>query len=490
LIVLALSCRAPAPPLEDSIPRLEDERHPESAELVAALRDEDSARRARAALAMGRIQSAAYVEPLAAATKDDDRTVRLAALFALGQQGLLQGGRPAQAAIDGCLPSLDDTDAEIVTAALEALGKLAGPAVPPLVVPFLDHDVADVRAAAAMALFRCRFAPLWRGETTEAPPLPAAAVEALLDGMDDPDGAARLMKVYTFSRYAQPEAATALAGLVTDEDEWVRLFAVRGIGRAGQAEAASALESALHDTVDRVRTEAVGALAALGLAHRIPDTLAADRSIHVRVAVADALGGVVSGESLSVLERLEQDPSTSVRGAAVEALARRLGGEYDLAKRLADTDWRIRVAAAGAAGHLGEGAAAIIESAMRDDDPRVRTAALAALEPVTASRDILFEALQVDDLAVRGTAVESLPGAVDRSLRRLAGCRVDRGPRVDRRCRGRDRRGGAAPATHGRRRHGFLGALQGSCRAGPARHRATRRERARGRSLPHARHAL
>ena len=383
-ILLVAACRAPAPERvsEDPLPRLEDERHPESPVLLEALHDASPARRARAALAMGRIQSAVYVEPLAAATGDDDRAVRLAAIFALGQQGLLQGARPPEAAIDGVLPSLEDADPGIVAAALEALGKLAGPRVPPLVVPFLDHGVADVRAAAAMALFRCRFAPLWRGEATEAPPLPTAAVQALLDGMDDPDDGARLMKVYVFSRYAQLEAAPRLAELVGDADDRVRLFAVRGIGRAGDPGAAPALESALSDPADGVRTEAVTALAALGRADRIPGSMAADRSFHVRAAVAAALGEAQSNDSLEALRGLEQDPAPGVRGAALDALTRRLGDGIDLTAPLEDPDWRIRAAAAGAAKFLGDAARDVVETAMRDDDTRVRSAALSTLETV------------------------------------------------------------------------------------------------------------
>ena len=62
LVAALAACAVPGDPV--SIPRIEDERQPASAELIETLRDPAPALRARAALAMGRIQSDAYTDSL------------------------------------------------------------------------------------------------------------------------------------------------------------------------------------------------------------------------------------------------------------------------------------------------------------------------------------------------------------------------------------------------------------------------------------------
>jgi len=408
IVVLALSLGALGGcARRPSIPEIEDQRQPQSAALIEALSARSAARRARAALAMGRIQSPAYADALVEATRDGDKSVRLAALFALGQLGLVQEASVPGGAIDGLLPFLDDEDPDLVAMAVEALGKLAGARVPSAVVPLLGHAAPAVRSAAALALFRCRFAPLWRGEVEEPPPLPDAAVEALITALDDTDPAVRRDVVYAFSRYGQAEAAVPLGRFLTDEDEWVRLFAGRAIGNSGRAEAADALLPALGDPSARVRAEGVTALAALHRQQAIPEALAADGTFHVRAALARALGSAAGTKTLDTLRQLERDPSATVRAAAIVALAGRLGVGYraDLEAWLGDGDWRMRAAAAGAAGQLRDGRLALVRRALADGDARVRVAALGALEGLDSAADLLIEALGADDLAVRGTAV-------------------------------------------------------------------------------------
>jgi cyclophilin family peptidyl-prolyl cis-trans isomerase/HEAT repeat protein len=396
----------------ERIAEIEDERYVGSGELVEALADGSVEVRARAALAMGRIQDERYFAPLIEATRPDvEREVRLRSLFALGQLGLAVGMEVVPAAVEACREALADDDLEVVVGAVQALGKLGTPEVPGIVTPLLGHDSADVRSAAAHALFRCRFVPLWRREAEEAPPLPDASVEALLATASDPDPEVRRAVAYAFSRYGDPRATTGVAKLVTDPDEWARLFAVRAIGRAGESSGVDTVMAALDDDSLRVRTEAVGAVAALGGFDRLPASLADDASFHVRTAYVQALGQSESRESLATLERLErEDASPTVRAAAVGAIAARRGddGAARLKQLLSDDDWRVRAAAARAAGQLTERALEVVRPAAADPDVRVRSAALGALDGRDDGNDLIDAALGDDDLAIRGIAVDLL----------------------------------------------------------------------------------
>jgi len=420
-IALALLTQA-ACEYSDEIALAESRRSGDAPELIVALERGDPADRIRAALAMARIQSPLYAQPLILAARGDPTEVRLAALFALGQLGLAEGAEVPPPVVTVVAAALDDPDPLVVASALEALGKLATSEVPPTVTPFLGHDDPDVRIQAAMALFRARFVPLWRKEQETPPALPSESVEALVRSLEDPVERVRRAVAYSFSRYGQPEAVTALAARIGDDDEWTRLFAIRAVARSEGSEAADEVLAATADTSHRVRTEAVQALAAIGASDRIDAVLADDDSFHVRAALATALGQAGSAGSLAALARLEGDASSTVRAAAVEALAQRRGGEYaaGLARALSDDAWMLRAAAARAATGLGFAGWPLIRRAWTDDDPRVRAAAIEALGTIDEDPDgMVVEALSSSELAIRGTAVNVLSSRAGEDAEKL-----------------------------------------------------------------------
>ena len=101
-----------------------------------------------------------------------------------------------------------------------------------------------------------------------------------------------------------------------------------------------------------------------------------------RLAVARTMGRIGRPEDAPAIGFMMSDPSSSVRRAAVEALARLACGEVPepLRMALADEDPVVRIAAASALGasddpHFGEDLA----SMAGDDDARVRAAAMRAL---------------------------------------------------------------------------------------------------------------
>lgn len=401
---------------DDPVPAIEHARETGSVELIELARRGGPDSRARALLAMGRIQSSSYVEPIVEAVLAEEPAVRRAAWFALGQLGLAQGAEPAKAAVEIAVSALSSEDVEVVALATEALGKLADPSTTERLVVLLDHDDARVRTEAAHALLRMRFVPTWRGEADEPPPLPAEAVEALAVALDDPSPEVREAAAHALSRYGEPAAVDALAAVREDPGPWVRMFAVRGVGRAGDAEAATSIAWGLVDPDLHVRRETVTSLAALGRPDLVPAALDADPSFHVRAAVAAALAEATGDASLARLRVLEGDASPTVRAAALGALSARLGAGYldPLVRHLTDVRWTTRVAAVRAAGTLGEPALDVVLRAAEDTDPRVRTAAMEALETFRERAEvgaIVVAALESDDLAERATAADLVAGS-------------------------------------------------------------------------------
>jgi len=398
----------------DPIPRIEDQRLPRSAELMQALDRGAQRDRIRAALAMGRIQSSDYVGPLVDATKDPDAEIRIAAFFALGQLGLTEDARVPDVATRVAIEALEDPDPRIVAAAVEALGKLASPGVSRAIMTYLRHPDPRVRVESAHALLRLRFVPLWRGQTDDPPRWPSGAVAELSEALSDDRPEVRRAVAHALSRYGQPEVVEALLGRLEDHDALTRLFAVRAIGRSGDESAIARLLPALADGHAGVRAEAVRAIAALDGVARLPfPRLAEDPSFHVRAALAEAAAGLSDPASLAVLEQLAADESTTVRVASVGSLARRLGVDYrDRLLGLLDDDrTEIRGAAARASAALGEEGLSVARRAFDDPHTSVRTKALEAMADFQdrdeVDRLVLAAALS-PDLAVRGTAVELL----------------------------------------------------------------------------------
>ncbi len=381
----------------------EDRRVAASRLLLAKLSAGQQAEQVRAARALGRIQSPLHLDALGAALADEDRDVRLAALFAIGQLGLVPNQAVEARAGEIVRPLLGDPDEGVVVSALNALGKLATADAPAQIVPLLTHADAGVRAEAAYALFRCRFAPLWRRDVSEPPELPDVAAQALIGATRDPDPGVRFAATYAFSRYGDPRARNALVDATMDDEARVRLFAVRGLGHIADASVAADLIARLADESAGVRVEAVGALRRISAFDAV-DRVAEDSSFHVRAALAQMLGGASSRASIEMLERLSEDASVSVRVAAIDALALRSG--VALADRIeawaASDDWRIRAAAARAAGRAG---GAALTAAFADPDPRVQAAVLTGLSETSAGDDIVTAAIARNDLAIRGGAV-------------------------------------------------------------------------------------
>lgn len=376
----------------------EHNREADSDLLKEALANGSAEEKLAAALAMGRIQSAPYAAPLTAALNDPGPGVRDAAIFALGQFGMVENvPEEAVAAVKGLLSSEETV---VLALAVEALGKLGPTDGPELLAPFLSHDAAWIRTKAAHAMMRWRFTPVWRGEAQEPAAWPDAASEALAAALADPEPEVRVAAAHAFSRYGDPRVLGTLAGLEKDDNPLVRLFAIRGVGRSGVPSAADSILWGLSDSDPGVRAETVQAIGTLERQELLTIALADDTSFHVRAALARVLGDAEGSASLKILRKLEDDRSTTVKAATITSVSARLGSGYRmlLEQYLKDDRWPVRAAAAAAGGFA---------SAVSDGDPRVAAAALSGMEEKLDDEnvaDAIRGALASEDLAVRGTA--------------------------------------------------------------------------------------
>ena len=331
-------------------------------------------------------------------------------VWRLGQKGLIE--RPEGqaesresiaerlAAAEQLLPLLSSPSLELRAGAIEALGKLGGPALEaPLRAKLVDEAPA-ARAEAALALFRLRF-------LKRIPEYSTATVSALSSAMQDGSPEVRQAAAYSFSRFAEPRAAEQLSSATTDADEFTRLFAWRALGQLGK-DAPFAASDVAKEPSARVRAEALRALGLAKRAELIPAALGADKSPHVRTAFADALAADGDAALAPALDAIATKDSAMARAAVALASAKlrpeRAKETLSAARR--DPSWWVRSRAFGASEDPE-----VLEPAVRDADLRVASSALEALGKLAGERSAAaLERVLLDPqapLELLGTAAEA-----------------------------------------------------------------------------------
>lgn len=361
----AMAAPAPVSPLH-AIAVAEDQRAWSDGVLRGFLADTAAAVRARAALAVGRLQDTTTVPALTPLLADPAPEVRREAAFALGQIGW-KGARPA---LEGALA---DADPEVVDLAIEALGKLGDKAATAKVVPFLDSRRNAQRSHAAVALWRL-------ADTT--------AAGALVAHLPARDAAFRWRVVYALEKLPLPEVVgPAVTPLLADPDALVRAHAARTLGRAKVRAAVPALAAACATEDAAVTINAVRAL------QLIADTTDASQlaaiypllkhdNPNVRVTAATALADsfawkaapkAIASDARMTLMRGLSDDDAATRGACGRAVVMRWGrgGTSSLQKVLADSSVFARVAVLDGVRQLGEAnvAAAVLPAAIAPGRP-------------------------------------------------------------------------------------------------------------------------
>lgn len=317
----------------------EDRRAWNDGVLKGYLADPSAGLRARAALAVGRLQDSTAVPALLPLLGDPFAEVRREAVFALGQAGW-KGARPA---VEGALA---DKDPEVVDLAIEALGKLGDKAATPKVVSFLDSRRAAQRSHAAVAL--------WRLADT-------ASVGPLLRHLSGRDAALRWRVVWALEKLPLPERiAPKVVPLLRDKDALVRAHAARTLGRLKARSSVAPLVAACGDKDDAVIVNALRSLAQIadssnGAQLAAVHPLLKHANPHVRVTAATVLadsfvwGGADSSVAFNARASVRRglgdlDPAT--RGACGRAVVIRLGarGIAGVQTLFSDSSVYVRVA--------------------------------------------------------------------------------------------------------------------------------------------------
>jgi cyclophilin family peptidyl-prolyl cis-trans isomerase/HEAT repeat protein len=400
--------------------QLEDERRLRGGggDLIALLADPEARIRRRAALAIGRVKLPEAIPALTSILQSEpDTEVRQMAAFSMGLIG-------DAAAADALTAALSDPDPLIHGRAAEALGmlahKAAAPAVSAMVAAHVNNgvlngitadDLAHPKPPRAEAVRLGLYALVRLGSYD-------AIATAVLDANGRPRS--RWWPVaYALQRVNDARAVPALLELLKGDGQLTRAFAARGLGQLKDARAAAPLVAIVENAGEptAVRIQAVRGVALMGDAtaaaamRRLILSPKVDQNLQLEAVTA--LAQLRSAESIELLIDLVSAQWSSVRAAALNALARTDVDTFMTAISGLDPDphWSVRAALATTLGDLGrERAQARLSDMLQDADQRVIPAVLAALAKVGATNAAaeMSARLTSDDPVVRAAASRAL----------------------------------------------------------------------------------
>lgn len=247
-------------------------------EQIAALGDEDWAIRGEAASLLGTFKDPRAVVPLVALLRDQDRSVREAAIDALRSIGT-----PAVETVGTCLAEPDLSVQESASAILAAIADER--VLTPLIQALRSGDWI-VRMHAAKALGRVR---------------KADAVEPLVPLLQDKVKAVREEAAAALAAIGDAAVPSLLAAL-QHEDWLVRLHAVESLGKAKSKRAVEPLLWLLfNDRDSAVREDAVQALGEIGDPQAVEYLFTAMQEPGLRALAVEALGRIGEARAVPML---------------------------------------------------------------------------------------------------------------------------------------------------------------------------------------------
>ncbi|TNE48526.1 MAG: hypothetical protein EP343_15680 [Deltaproteobacteria bacterium] len=410
--------------------------------LRKAVRSKDSSRRARAAIALGRMQTRKVIPDLLKLTMDRSLKVRSNAAFALGQLSYdpewTQGFH--KKVLDRLKGMLNDPTLLVRKAAIEALGKFGPPRLIAWLRPSLLGNFPALQSEALLALYRFRVrqmhtkAKARAKSTSSAASKPTSKPTSRKTTQKQPkassqewstlrplfaklaaskDTLVRRNLAYYFARSKDKSGEPLLRKLATDSNPWVRYFALFGLRRVGSKQAKDEALKATRDKNYILRIAGVQLLQSMKQEKLIPLSLLKDKSFHVRAAVLRALGNIKGLDPNIIGVYVSGDPSVTVQRVALQSYTKL---KKDESRPLLQTILKkhplalIRVAAVQASRNIGWKQMDLLLLATKDKDPRVRSTALRMLADKKDPRawEAITQGLQSKELTERGYAVYAL----------------------------------------------------------------------------------
>jgi HEAT repeat protein len=328
-------------------------------QLLAALRDSDSARRALLLPLVG-TQSRSANE-IAPCLTDPDPAVRVLACSALARIGdpsvvpalfeQLQGSDPVVAQAAGsAIQSLGSAETErlalecsrsenlrVRRAALRIVAYFGYPAGLSLLIDAVERGDDRLRDAAIHGL-----------ALSEDP----RAMETLLRtaGATDPRARAPSMRALGHAS-RRPESIAMLRAGLSDPDAWVRYYACQSLGKIGDATCVPEILARIEDPAGQVRVAAIEALARLDAPEALAALLIAAEAPDpdVQRAALLGLGERQRPEALPALVRASRSADATTRLIAISAISSSTTDEAAkvLAAGAGDTELSVRDAAIG-----------------------------------------------------------------------------------------------------------------------------------------------
>ncbi|MFH1563520.1 MAG: HEAT repeat domain-containing protein [Nitrospirota bacterium] len=312
----------------------------------------------------------------------------------LGKEGIL--------VLDYLILRLNDPDAQIRKAVIEALGEIKDSRTIDSLIHRLNDSDADVRDAVTIALSNFGTPKIletfiseldnsdWRIRKAAADGLGVLktpkSLESLFQKINDPDSEVRKAVVSALGKLGNIKAQTPLIRRLKDSHAEVREAAAKALGESGNSLCVEELMSCFHDKTWKVREQAAIALGKLSDERALEPLLemADDTDADVRKASATALGNLHIPKILQILfARLQEQEWWKKETAAIA-----LGYSGDskvlepLLEGLDDPDWRIRVAMLNGLKSLGISDLKVEESLIKrlqDPHEEVRRAAIMAI---------------------------------------------------------------------------------------------------------------
>jgi HEAT repeat protein len=265
---------------------------------------------------------------LASATlSDPEPEVRRLAATALGR--LSHTGR-----YEPLLKALQDSDPEVIKAAMPGLRRASDERVVRGLVPLLKHQDFSVRTSAARTIDTIRWVPqnheerLWfqiaKGWYDRAAGSGVEAIGPLDLTVRTGPLSAAVRAVGALGLISDPSAVKLLRAALKSEEVAVQIAAADALGKVGGGEAVEALTGCLQSPKTQVRVVSVQALGVLRAQEvTVPICkLLRDKEWEVRQEAAVALGRLGNPEACEPLAATLGDEDADVREAAAVALGR------------------------------------------------------------------------------------------------------------------------------------------------------------------------